>query len=151
MASLRLRFEWLVISLFLVQSLVRGRIGLELPNGRLAVVLWALATIGLVAVLANQDSADGLPVMIAGLAANLLVVLANGGMPYLVPPAWSGAIQSGFYRPVGGTTLFSVLGDVLPIPGGWLVSVGDVLLMVGAGAFVASAARRGTQETRIRA
>jgi len=79
-------------------------------------------------------------VAVVGILLNILVVLLNGAMPVGAPsggPHETAVIEvalRALYRPIGAGSLVPVLGDVLPLPalgGLTLVSIGDVLLMLG--------------------
>ncbi len=88
--------------------------------------------------------------MATGVSLNLLVVIMNGGMP-VEPTQLGDAVgqlvelpiaHSGFYQLAGTHTLAAPLGDVLLVKIGQsalLLSVGDVLLIVGVCTWIVSA------------
>ena len=92
-----------------------------------------------------------MPAIAVGAALNLVVVVANRGMPVSESAAavagYVGDLSSSLsgvfsHRPLTSETHLPILGDVMPIPGPAVVqsvvSVGDVLLMAGVVAYIAS-------------
>jgi hypothetical protein len=141
--SFRLRFEWLALSLFVIQGIARGRFfGLVQPSAE-GLTIWTVSSVLLAVALLANWRLPGLLVMTVGLILNLIVVTANRGMP-ISPESARGvnvaALASsldstlGFYHMVGPGSLAQWLGDAMP---GWLLghwvfaSAGDVLLAVG--------------------
>lgn len=138
----RLDHEWLLVSLFILQALIRGPLMSAL--GDFGVPLWAACSLALLLAILSGIDRPGLALVALGMAMNLLVVLLNGAMPASAGPSASTAEMqaallrsSGFYVIADARTLLPFLGDVLPIAGG-LASLGDVMLAVGAGVFVVS-------------
>lgn len=133
-----LRYQWLLIAVFLAQGLVRGRIPYASELHGLAVPLWATASVLVLLILAANFSIPNLWVMALGLSLNLLVVLLNAGMPVTAGtddlPATAGA--GGFYHAASMADVALLAGDVVPAPGALYVSLGDLLLMVGSAAVV---------------
>lgn len=140
LADLRLRHEGLVIALFVVQGIARGRSADLTHAGMWVVFIWSSACILLIVILVASMDVPGVPLISLGLACNVFVTVLNGGMPYL-PPDSARHLQDGpFYEQVLGHTSLAWMGDVLPDPSaGWLLSMGDVLLAVGAIAVIVSA------------
>lgn len=137
----QLRHEGLVLCLFLVQGIVRGRLPFAAEWSRFSVIVWALSGVILLCVLRANMMHTAVSVMVLGLGLNMLVVLANGGMPVA---AAAGALpatatNAGFYHLVSDANAMVVLADVLPSPGGWMVSMGDVLLAIGVSAHIVAA------------
>lgn len=135
-----LQKERAIVILFLLQSVARGFLVGRWHTAGL--VLWGAVSIALLCILAGQARTPGLGVAVAGVAANALVVLLNGGMPaggssYFTADALAHSIESsgGFYQPLGELTRLGWLGDVLPMAGG-LASLGDLLLAVGIATFL---------------
>lgn len=139
-----------IVIMYALQAIARGRIlGIEgFPHLGLAV--WVACSIVLSALLVLGWQAPGLVLAAAGISLNLVVVLLNGGMPVAhsltaVESAQMAALplaQVGFYQVVGAQTLGAVLGDVLPLGIGraqLLLSVGDVLLVVGVCTWIVAA------------
>jgi hypothetical protein len=145
--TLSLRFEWPVLLLFVVQGIARGRIG-GANASAFGLGVWAASCIILIVLLVPDWRRVGIWVLGVGLALNLLVVLANGGMPVLLndPMELSKAgaqiaRSMGFYQLAGPGTALALLGDVLPLDLGAyrvLLSPGDVLLLVGVAALICS-------------
>ena len=123
-----------------MQGIARGRIG-GTSASLVGLVVWVVSCIILIVLLIPDWRRVGIWVVGVGLALNLLVVLANGGMPVLVtdPIALSKAgapiaRSMGFYQLAGPGTALAPLGDVVPLGLGAyrvLLSPGDVLLVVG--------------------
>jgi hypothetical protein len=142
LSHFRLRGEVLLVVLFLLQAVARGRLltPLSLRLGWNPVWPWLLATTGVLAVLVWNAAIPGIALGAAGTALNLLVVGINGAMPVSVAAITASAAEvaasgNGFYS-VSATRL-RLLGDVVPVPSlaktapAFLFSVGDVLLMAG--------------------
>jgi hypothetical protein len=154
-----LRGEVAILILFALQAVARGRLVTRVAS-RLTwnpVLPWALATGLLLALVLSNARQQGMPLAAAGLVANLLVVVANWGMPISLTaiPNASGAapaISDSFYVALAARTHFPALADVLPAPAmartaGLVFSVGDVLLLVGVSVLVISASvERGSQQ-----
>jgi hypothetical protein len=134
----RLKFDWAILVLFLVQALARGRIPGLGGLGIAGASLWVLASVGLAGLLLVNWRMPGLAVAAAGILMNVDVVLLNRSMPVTLVRA-SVAIpaeigQPGFYRLADMATLLPWLGDVMPLGrqgAGILLSAGDVALVVG--------------------
>jgi hypothetical protein len=129
---------WFVIPLFVLQGVARGRLGTAASD--LGLLLWAGAATAVCVYVLWQVTDLGLRLIGAGFAANLLVVLLNGYMPVSLvgfpanPDFAAWVAPAAFYVGVNEATLVSFLGDVLPIlffGDRYLLSVGDVLLLVG--------------------
>ena len=137
----RLRFEWLLLLLFVIQGVARGRLaGSAMPG---AMAAWVAASVGLIAILGANYQTPGMLVAAAGVLLNANVVVLNGAMPLDRRIASGAALSSladkmaasgGFYALANPGTLLGVFADILPIPvagNTYLLSVGDVLLLVG--------------------
>ncbi|MDX6377820.1 MAG: hypothetical protein QOE98_2123 [Gaiellaceae bacterium] len=68
--------------------------------------------------------------LVVGGALNALPILLNGAMPYRASAAELGDGLKG--TPIGDDTRLPMLGDVIELPAGKLVSLGDLVLAVGA-------------------
>jgi hypothetical protein len=85
--------------------------------------------------------------MFVGLAMNLVVVGANGGMPVTADAirasgGHSFEVADGRHHLAGDADVLVVLGDTIPIPGfGLVLSPGDVLLYAGLAWFVVAVMR----------
>lgn len=68
--------------------------------------------------------------LLAGCVLNVLPILLNGAMPYRASAAT--AAGDGLKgTPITDATVLPALGDVIPLPSGKLMSVGDVVLAAG--------------------
>lgn len=127
-----LRFPALMVTLFLLQAVARARLPFIDAESGWAVLVWAIAAVLLLAlVVLNSRSSPAFGVVALGLSANLLVVLANGGMPVLLRDARVWDYAGSFYHPLTRADLFWFLADILPA-GSYMLSIGDVFLLVGA-------------------
>jgi len=164
-----LRMEGLVLVLFVLQAVARGRLA-GFGATRFALWAWAVACIVLSGVLVGEYRRPGIWLLQTGLLLNALVVILNNGMPIALPNDVSrevaiAAVQqsAGFYQLANPTNLGLVLGDVFRLNLGgsvFLASPGDLLMVAGVSAFVSSAMvpvslvepvpRRGVHEMRDR-
>lgn len=120
-----------IVVLFLLQGLLNAREMGQGGFGEWSVVLWAsICALLVLQVLASVRTAPGLAIVATGLMLNLLVVLLNEGMPFL-SDGGTGASGLAFYHRGGQGTILPWLADIVPVPGGLLVSAGDVLLVTG--------------------
>lgn len=113
--------------------------------------VWLSAFPVLLLVLVLNRRHAGIGLMAAGVASNTAVVFANLGMPVLADaiaiavPNVSPAAYLDVVHPLAtGRTVFLSLADIMPVVGpSWLaavVSVGDLLLLVGLFVFLVSSA-----------
>ena len=93
--------------------------------------------------------------MFTGLAMNLAVVIANGGMPVSADAVAAAGgrslvIVDGRHHLAGSGDVIRTLGDTIPVPKpfGVVVSPGDVLLYAGIGWFVVAVMRGRFRENR---
>lgn len=152
--DLRLSWSWLVIPSYLVQALSRGRLpGFSEHNGAMSVV-WVVSSIALAASLMIDLGGPGVFLIWAGTLANVVVFLVNGAMPVRIPEAFANLTSGttalgdpGFYRAMNEATVAGWFGDILPASFAGrtlMLSVGDMLLLVGAMvAIVAAMTRHG--------
>ena len=147
---------YVILALFVLQGLVRGRLGTSEWLGW-GLLVWAFLSAALLIVIALTWSEVGMRIVAAGIGLNLLVVLANGYMPVVVhadqasTPAPIPA--SGFYGAGGTDSAFAWLGDVLPMPlfgATYALSAGDVLLMVGVICLIVKLMQEGSKTTELR-
>jgi len=146
LSRIHLRFEWLVLTLFVFQGFARGRLS---GGGATdwALAGWLLSSLILTGVLAVNWRIPGMSVAILGTLLNVLVVGVNLGMPFATEPvafaspdASSLISWGGFYRSVDAGTLLPWLGDVIPVhlwDFALVLSLGDLALAVGVIAVVA--------------
>lgn len=140
--NFEIRFAPALLLAFSVQAVVRsGIVQLSRP---LTVLVWAICGLIILVALQIESPNPGVRVGTLGVAANLFVVLVNGGMPaaggMLVDPLQMAAVlevRGNFYLEQGANTWFGLLGDVVPVFGG-LASVGDVIICVGVSVMIAS-------------
>ena len=117
LARVRLRHELFLIAVFLVQAVARGRlVGVSASSwGR---PVWVCASIVLIGLLLTNARVPGVRVVVLGVLLNLVVVVANQGMPVMHGPASVAAAvgrSAGFYGIVGVGTIGAWVGDVIPI------------------------------------
>ncbi|MDQ2678095.1 MAG: DUF5317 domain-containing protein [Actinomycetota bacterium] len=138
------------------EALVGGAVVLVLldvipAGGTLVTLCWLLATAALLAFAVLNVRVGGMVLVVAGLAMNLLVGLFNWGMPVSGSALVSaGIVDEGDLDRVvlhGGRTLsdgafLGFLGHTIPLPWGVVVSIGDLLVLVGIALVTASVTRR---------
>lgn len=134
--------HWLALA-FLAQGAARGRLpgflGVEyglIVWGAICVVVIAVLLVGLRSSARTKSlSLSGALLVVLGMAANVLVVLANGSMPVIASAPLSSVAAAGpFYSLTTEATIAPWAGDVLAVRLGsfdMLLSVGDILLLVG--------------------
>lgn len=115
-------------------------------------VLLSIIAMGLLVAFAVVNiRLGGMVLIVAGLGLNVLVTLVNWGTPVsrsalesagVVANARLSTLALTGGRKAADGTLLPFLGDVLPLPWGQVVSVGDVLLLVGLVLVTASVVRR---------
>lgn len=147
LAETRLRWVPLVVAATVVQTLATVLQPPWLEGGR-GLGLLVLTQAAVAVFLVVNRSLAGMLLAGAGLALNVLVIVANGAMP-----VWGRAanIAGGDQAQLGlkhevlnEDTRLPVLADVIPVPGTReIISIGDVLLAGGIGRFVYGRMRRG--------
>lgn len=143
LAEFELPNAWAVVAVFALQGVARGVSG---EIGRFPqVVVWMVLSGILLCLLWSIRWETGVTLMMLGIALNLLVVGLNEAMPVAV--ATVAAEARGFYRPSIAGDVLPWLGDVLPAPDGWMLSLGDLLLFVGATSLLVSLTTRQTQRS----
>lgn len=100
--------------------------------------LWALFAVLAAALAISTPGVPGRWLIGLGMSLNAIVVLANLGMPV----ATSTALPDQFYRAVDARAGLVLLADVQPSPGGYVLSLGDLLMLVGVVVAVTSMALR---------
>jgi hypothetical protein len=143
LGHLKLRFEWLIIPLFVAQAVARGRVLGMVGASQLSLLVWTLASVVLVAAMLANWTIPGMALGAAGILMNIDVVLVNGTMPVVlgdhaelagtVSVAEVARSTGSFYRVATPGDLLLSLSDVMPVTWGrsvLLVSPGDVVLMV---------------------
>lgn len=143
------RGGWVFLGALLVQ-MAAPVIPFDFPAPLPPWLLWVLPTSACAVVVALNIRNRGFGWVLLGLLLNLLVVVANSGMPVMTSNAAfaggsmavadSAVSASWLHVPMGATTNVRVLADVIPVPGpSWsrgLVSIGDVLISVGLGLYL---------------
>ncbi len=119
-------------------------------SGPVMTLLSIIATGALLAFAVVNIRIGGMVLVAAGLGLNLFVTVINWGMPVSTSALVSaGVLDEADTAEVvltGGRTadgaLLGFLGDVIPLPWGQVISIGDVLVLVGLALVVASVLRR---------
>lgn len=138
------RFGGIIIGLFLLQGVARGRLPVDNWQWGWPVVIWASCVVAIIGLLLGLHRRNpGAVCMSLGLAANLLVVLLNGGMPVTIAAGAAWQPASDFYHAATSADMLAWLGDVLPA-GNYMLSAGDVLLAMGAFVYVLFLGAKGT-------
>ena len=137
LAQVGIRFDWLLVVLFLIQGVARGRmLGAPLPG---ATMIWTIASVGIVVLLLLNRSLPGMLVAALGVLLNVDATLLNAGMPVLLHASALGpdaAIRAsrGLYSAMNPSTIGALTGDVIGLNmfrQSLLLSPGDILLVVG--------------------
>ncbi|MGH9119403.1 MAG: DUF5317 family protein [Acidimicrobiales bacterium] len=130
-------------------------------DGAPAVIVGVAGLGGLVAFTSGNLHLAGMGVLTLGLGLNLFAIVVNAGMPVRPEAMVSAGIVSQAEVDAGGIDLsgyrhmerpgerLAVLGDVVPLPfGRTVVSVGDIVVAVGAADVVAHLTRRRRRSER---
>lgn len=120
-------------------------------GGALVTFCWLAATAALLAFAVVNVRIGGMVLVVAGVGLNLLVGLVNWGMPV----STSALVSAGIVdeadldrvvlhggRTVGDGAFLGFLGHTIPLPWGVVISIGDVLVLVGIALVTASVTRR---------
>jgi hypothetical protein len=149
LAHIRLHGEIPLLALLCLQALL-PLVQLTGTSAVVAFWLWVATYPVLIGIAWRNRRLPGMSVIALGLLLNALVVILNGGMPVAESAAIAAGLQGRLSVPVGdfthvlttSSTWLPWLGDVVPLPGpSWaryVPSVGDLLLCVGATAFLAT-------------
>lgn len=146
----KLPSELAIIALFVLQGISRSAANSSGSLSTLCLAAWAASGIALSMLLLRIPHEPTLTLVVLGLALNLFVVMLNSGMPVGEVHAGlpSTSAVGAFYHAATTADAAVVLADVVPLPGGWLLSLGDLLLVVGSTAFIAQKATvRNTEHT----
>ena len=81
LADFRLRWEWLVLLLFILQAAARGRLLGLTSASHWSLAVWIVASIALVAVMLLNWRTPGMGLGAVGVLMNLDTVLLNAAMP----------------------------------------------------------------------
>ncbi len=157
LAQESLRGEWVLLVLLpaqLVWPVVSDQAGLDCA---LSIIIWLFMMSGLCVVLMLNAARRWMLALAAlGIAANILVIGLNQGMPVSIRAASEvggtrAAVRAALegdclHEEMDEETLARILGDVIAVPGpkwqGSVLSLGDVLLSLGLGAWIYDAARQ---------
>jgi hypothetical protein len=142
LANIEFRWFYLLFIPLLLQLLIFTPLASYLPGGMTPGIIIYLSSMMIGAVVVWQNRRlPGFPLLLAGLLANTLVIVANGGqMPVLATareiagmPPLSGPDNN--VMPLSDTSLLWFLADILPtpkiLPLANVYSVGDVLIAIG--------------------
>ncbi len=133
----RLANQGLLLIVYVLQAFARSRFGHVYLLGPWSVLAWSCLSGVLVVLLWRSKNVCGVSIMILGVVLNMLVVLLNGAMPVALQ-SWIEVSPKDFYRIASAGDSLLLFGDVLPFGEYSLVSLGDLLLVVGVAAFVLS-------------
>jgi hypothetical protein len=138
---------WIALAVFAVQTVLFTRWGTDLVGEPLVPVVYLVTMGGLVVFLVMNRRVPGVPILLAGLMLNVLVISANAGwMPASVPALEAaGRAQEANLLRLHGTaancvlmsdsTRLNVLGDNIVIrlggPVGSAYSIGDLVALGG--------------------
>lgn len=120
-------------------------------SGWFVTLLSILATGAILAFAVLNIRVGGMVLVVAGLGLNLLVTVLNWGMPVstsalvsagVVDSSTASGLTLSGGRVVGEGARLGFLGDVIPLPWGQVISIGDVLVLVGIALVTASVLRR---------
>ena len=119
-------------------------------GGSFAVLLRVLALGSVISFGVINMRVGGMVLVVAGTSLDFFVTVINWGMPVSTSALTSAGIvttqQAKHLVLTGGRTadgsLLGFLGDVIPLPWGQVISIGDVLVLVGLALVVASVLRR---------
>jgi hypothetical protein len=156
LAHVRFRSELLVPAGLLLQ-VTPPALSYTLGRGDLGVVTlasWLAGAFALVLACGLNWEHVGFRLAALGIALNVLVIALNGGMPVSVAAlSYMGVtgteqqmdVLTPLYHLGDAQTVLMILGDVMPVPGPQLirsvVSLGDLILMVGVAVVVLDTAR----------
>lgn len=161
LADVQLRGKGLVFAALGVQLVLFTRLAHALPPALDPV--FHVVTYGLLlSFLALNLRRSGIAIAGAGLAANTTVIAANGGRMPITLDAWvatgrpaEAIARTGYYNNnvlAGAQARLAWLGDVFALPSeiplATAVSVGDLLILLGATAFVVHECRRNPPSVR---
>lgn len=136
---LMLRMRYTLVLTLCIQAGLRWLMSTQNLSGGVTASLWSGCSLAIAGIALLNSDVAGRHVVAMGLASNALVVSANGGMP--VHLAGGGPVElTGFYVLADSSTVAAWMGDVLPDPTGlWLVSLGDLMIVIGAATAVVAA------------
>lgn len=148
LAGHQLRFESVLLALLVVVSFAPA-IDIPLSDSVLVGVAWIIPVLACIIVASLNFREAGFVLVIIGLFLNLIVVAGNIGMPVLTSnvssigdsgTAAAAVADSWLHIPADSHSRMVILADVIPAPGprGFraMLSIGDLLLMIGVGRFV---------------
>lgn len=148
LSALRLKFESVLVVLLILVTLAPS-LDIPLSDSLLVVVAWIFPVVVCIVVAVLNLKTPGFALMGIGLLLNLIVVAANSGMPVLASniavtqdasSATAAIASSWLHIPVDPDTRMLILADVIPTHGPKalraMLSVGDLLLMIGVGRLI---------------
>ena len=144
-AGVRLKYEWAILAAFLAQGVARGRLPGTVASSA-SLFVWAAVSLLLALLLALNFRSAGALIAGAGVLLNLNVVILNHAMPVVAEASRASlaavGAAGGFYRMAGPATVMAWAGDTIELGalgGRDLLSVGDILLVVGVAVMIAAA------------
>jgi hypothetical protein len=153
LAEAKLRGETVLLVLLVVQAILPSA-HLTGPASRIAFFAWLATFVCLIVIAWVNRRQPGIAMLGVGLLLNLVVIIANSGMPVFIAAVQavtaataSAPIPAGDFVHVLGSaaTKLPWLADIVPLAGpSWLravVSPGDLLLFAGVAAFVGMAGK----------
>lgn len=155
LAEHKLRFEWLLLPLLAIVAVLPA-VSLPAPESITIVFAWMLPVVVCMIVAAFNIRQPGFFLVLVGLLLNFTVVAANMAMPVHVTNAVSSMSADGIGDMLARSWLHEaadagarllILADVIPVPGPGvlrgMVSLGDILIVVGISLFVFVAMHEG--------
>lgn len=126
-------------------ALVRLLAGMIVAN-RESVVILTIGAMVVTVTVAMLSRSGMIRVAGTGILLNAIILINKGGMPV------TGAVESPLHTLVGNEGVGGVylLADILPVPGGYAVSLGDMLLFVGVVAFLVAVTSRPESHSKSR-
>ncbi|MDO9557580.1 MAG: DUF5317 family protein [Coriobacteriia bacterium] len=144
-----------VLLVALIVQLLLPSVSRVLPSARWFLLIAWLLMMGCLLVVALMNvRLVGMALVALGVALNMTVIALNGAMPVSLPAITAAdpdvAIHSvkfdALHEPLSDQTLLPLIADTIAVPGPkWhrgIVSVGDIVLVIGLGLFVFSGTRR---------
>lgn len=139
LATLDLRFLWVIWAAIVLQTVIFEVVGSTVPDAVSQTVHLSTYALAFAFLWFNRHI-PGMPIVATGAACNGAAIVANGGVMPASPAAWARAghppiAEFENSNVVDGARL-GWLGDVFAVPAGWplanVFSIGDVVIVAGA-------------------
>ncbi len=138
LGTIRFRWAWLAVGGLLAQVVLFSGIVPGLSQEAVA-ILYVATTLAVFAALLRNVRMTGLPIVALGAGANLVAIVANGGVMPADPAAYAAAGLEGTSGPSNSAVIadpvLRPLTDIFAIPAGVpfanVFSIGDVLIALG--------------------